>query len=79
MSAQERPLYAIAAEIKSDWEKPYFGAVPYLDAMGQLSSINDVYGVDSAKTVVLYFLSNASSWKGATARRVKTELKKLVK
>lgn len=74
-----RPIYDIAYDIKQDWKKPYFGAVPYLDAMLQLESINDKYICDSAKSIVLYFLSNASTWRGETAKRVKAELKAMVK
>ena len=40
-------------------------------------SINDNYGVDSGKSIVLYFLSNASTWRGETAKRIKKELKSL--
>jgi hypothetical protein len=76
-SGTVRPLYVIAHEIRRDWKKVYFGAVPYLDALGSLSSIDEKYGYDSAKSIVLYFLSNATTWKGETARRVKAELKKL--
>lgn len=74
-----RPIYDIAYDIKQDWKKPYFGAVPYLDAMLQLESINDKYMYDSAKSIVLYFLSNANTWRGETAKRVKAELKAMVK
>jgi hypothetical protein len=74
-----RPLYVIAKEIKKDWIKPNYAAKPYLDAMQSLESINDNYGWDSAKTIVLYFLSNASTWKGETAKRIKAELKQLAK
>ena len=74
-----RPLYEIAAEIRKDWQKVYFGAVPYLDAMSTLTSIEDNYMFDSAKSVVLYFLSNATTWKGDVARRVKAELKTMSK
>ena len=70
-----RPLYTIAAEIRSDWKNVYFGAVPYLDAMGSLDSIKGNYGMDSAKSIVLYFLCNATSWRGDVARRIKAELK----
>ena len=38
-----RSIAVIAREIRADWKKPYFGAVPYLDAMCELSSINDNY------------------------------------
>lgn len=72
---QSRSLRDIAAEIKKDWEKPYFGAVPYLDAMSTLDSISDSYFLDSGKSIVLYFLANAQTWKGPKAREVKKELK----
>lgn len=74
-----RPLHEIAAEITEDWKKPYFGAVPYLKAMGTLNSISDHFGLDSAHDVVLYFLSNANTWRGPVARRVKAELKGMVR
>ena len=75
-----RPLYQIAQEIRRDWDsKVNYAAKPYLDAMGSLDKISDNYGMDSAKSVVLYFLSNASSWRGETAKRVKAELKTMCK
>lgn len=73
-----RPLNVIASEIRKDWgAKMYFGAKPYVDAMSTLNSINDMYFMDSAKSIVLYFLANAQTWKGETAKKVKTELKKI--
>lgn len=78
-TSAHRPLSEIAQEITKDWAKPYFGAVPYLDAMRSLNSINDDYYADSAKTIVIYFLSNATTWRGDTARQVKAELKALTK
>lgn len=72
-----RPLSVIANEIKKDWKNVYFGAIPYLMAMESLNSINDNYGMDSAKSIVLYFLSNASTWRGTKAKAIKAELKKL--
>ena len=73
-----RPLYEIAAEIRKDWTKVYFGAKPYLDAMASLNSINDNYGWDSADSIVRYFLANASTWRGETAKTIKKELKAMV-
>lgn len=70
-----RSLSEIAREIRKDWKPVYFGAVPYLEAMSTLDSIDDNYIFDSGKSVVIYFLSNATTWKGETARRVKAELK----
>ena len=74
-----RPLYEIAAEIRKDWTKVYFGAKPYLDAMATLTNITDNYGWDSGKSIVLYFLANASTWRGETAKRIKAELKAMAK
>jgi hypothetical protein len=54
------------------------GAVPYLDAMCELNSINDNYYYDSGESVVRYFLANANTWRGEKARAVKAELKKIL-
>lgn len=74
-----RQLYEIAREVHNDWQKPYFGAVPYLDAMSDLSTMQDMYGLDDAQSVVAYFLANATTWRGETARRVKKELNLMLK
>jgi hypothetical protein len=74
-----RPLFEIASEIKKDWVKPNYAAKPYLDAMGSLTSVNDTYGWDSGKSIVIYFLCNANTWKGENAKRIKAELKSLTK
>lgn len=79
MNQANRNLSTIAHEIQSDWQRPYFGAVPYLAAMRKLESMSDKYGYDSARSVVVYFLSNATTWKGETARRIKKELKDMLK
>lgn len=72
-----RPLYEIAAEVRRDWKRVNYAAVPYLDALSGLDGIDGSYGYDSAKSVVLYFLGNAQAWRGETAKRVKAELKAL--
>jgi hypothetical protein len=74
-----RPLSVIASDIKASWPNVHYAAKPYLDAMAQLSSINDSFGQDDAKGIVLYFLSNARSWRGEDAKRIKVELKGLFK
>ncbi len=68
----------IAPIIYANWPKIYFGAVPYLEAMYSLQTINDRYGEDSAKVILLYFLSNASTWRGEVAKEVKCKLKDLI-
>lgn len=72
-----RPIFEIAREIKKDWKKVNYAAKPYLDAMTELINIEDHYYLDSGRSVILYFLSNAGSWRGETARRIKKELKRL--
>lgn len=79
LSEAHRPLYEIARDIKKDWRKVNFAAKPYLDAMGQLDKITDMYMFDSAVSVVLYFLSNATTWRGPTAKKIKVELKAMAK
>jgi hypothetical protein len=77
-----RPIHAIAREIRVDWVaqgKRFPAAQPYLDAMFTLDSINDKFIADSGKSIVLYFLCNVGTWRGETARRIKAELKALVK
>jgi len=72
-------ISGIARLVRRDWAKVNYAAEPYLDAMGSLESINDPYYQDSGKSVVLYFLANAGSWRGDTAKLVKAELNKRVK
>jgi hypothetical protein len=74
-----RPLYEIAREIRRTWKNVYFGAVPYLDAMCNLDKVTDKYMMDSAKSIVNYFLANAGTWRGDDAKRIKAELKAMVK
>lgn len=73
-----RPLNEIAADIRRTWgDKIHFAAKPYLDAMADLDKITDTYGAESAKSIVIYFLSNAGTWRGADARRIKAELNQM--
>lgn len=70
-----RPLHVIARDIYKAWPKVNYAAKPYLEAMSNLTSIEDKYGYDNARSVVLYFLSHAASFKGDTAKLLKLELK----
>ncbi len=74
-----RSISAVARDIMSDWNNVYYGAVPYLQAMLTLDSVTDSYGYDDAKSIVLYFLSNATRYKGGRAKELKAELKTLIK
>ena len=74
-----RPVYKIAQDILNDWQAPYFGARPYLAAMLTINNELENYGHDTAKSIILYFLSNASSYRGSKAKELKNELKTLIK
>lgn len=74
-----RPIHVIAHDIKKNWPKVYFGAVPYLEAMFRLSKITDDYYADSGESVVRYFLANATYWRGEDAKRIKAELNAMLK
>jgi CRISPR/Cas system-associated exonuclease Cas4 (RecB family) len=73
-----RLLSVIGEEIRGDWKNVTPYAKPYLNAMRGLTDMTSTYGCESAKGIVLYFLCNANSWRGETARRVKAELKSMV-
>ena len=78
-TTQTRPIGTIARDISKHWPKVWFGAVPYLKAMRDIYSINDMYGADDARSIIRYFLSNAATWHGADARRIKAELNEMLK
>lgn len=81
----ERNLCTIAYEVQcaigdGDWSpKAARYAMPYLAAMSDLNTLEDHYMADSAESVVLYFLANAATWHGETARRIKAELNAMLK
>lgn len=74
-----RQIHEIAKDIRAAWPKPNYAAAPYLDAMRSLTTIDSKYGLDDAKSIILYFLSNASTFRGDAARALKAELKALIK
>ena len=74
-----RPLYEIADEIRADWVRPYFGAIPYIDALSVMNRVEDGYYLDSGESIINYFPANANTWRGEVARRIKAELKGIVK
>lgn len=69
-------LYELVDVITADWKRPYFGAVPYIEAMGYCETVDTPYGCEDGKTQVIYFLSNANTWRGPVAKAVKAELKR---
>jgi hypothetical protein len=45
----------------------------------ELNKMTDAYYYDSASEIVARFLSNATSWRGEDARRIKAELNAMLK
>jgi hypothetical protein len=71
-------LGALGRAIYRDWKNVNYAAAPYLAALCQLDSVDDSYGYDSGQSIIRYFLSNASSWRGTVAKAIKAELKRRV-
>lgn len=84
-NAMTRPLYTIANEIRKDWKSTAkTGKIPeealaYLNPMSTLNTIDDNYIMDTGRSIVAYFLNNASTWKGEKAREIKKELNVMLK
>ncbi len=76
---KKRTISEVADEIIKDWKNPYFGAKPYINAMQWITDIEDRYIAEDGYSVVRYFLANAGTWRGETARRIKKELKAQLK
>lgn len=76
---KDKLLSDLAEMVRKDWKNVYFGAKPYLAAMQSMDNIDQNYGSDSGREIVNYFLSNATTWRGPTAKMVKAELNRRVK
>ena len=76
-----RTFAEIAREIRQKWTKISCYAEPYLNAMLEIDSTdkNAMYLYDSAQSIVLYFLSNAQGWRGEDAKRIKNELREMIR
>lgn len=79
-STNKRNLSEIAKDVINDIDvknPKYYGMLPYLTAMKNIHSSDPAapYLFEDADSIVRYFLSNASVWRGETARRIKQELK----
>jgi Neuraminidase (sialidase) len=77
-------LAELGTHIRRDWSKQgkgvNYAAKPYLEALqsGEIDATGK-YFLDSGSSIVAYFLSNASTWRGPVAKAIKAELKKRLK
>ena len=77
---EHRSLDVIALDIRHHWlPNVNYAAEPYLRAMRCLSCPQEMYGMETGRSIVLYFLANAATFRGSDARRIKAELKALLK
>jgi hypothetical protein len=77
-TAQKRTIKQIAKDIKKDWgTKVNPAAKPFLEALLTLEKRTDMYVSETADSIILYFLANASGYRGDTAKKLKAELKQL--
>lgn len=67
-------LAGLARICVRNWKNVNYGAQPYLRAMRDLDNMQSQYGQENGQGIVLYFLANASSWRGPIAKAVKAEL-----
>lgn len=72
-------LSQIASLIYQDWKNVNFAARPYLEAMSSLQNVSDMYMQESGTSIVAYWLSNASSYKGEVAKAIKKELQRRIR
>jgi hypothetical protein len=79
IETSQRRICEIAADIILVWSEigkgVNYAAKPYLEAMLSLDTIEDIYGLDTAESVILYGLSNMSTFRGPKAKELKAELK----
>jgi hypothetical protein len=74
-----RPISGIAEEIRQDW-KTIKWETAYLVPLFHVNKLTDTYIFPNAgKSLILSFLCNCSGWKGDTAKRIKNELKEMIK
>jgi len=75
----QRTLCRIATDIREHWKPAiHRDALPYVIAMSSMGWIGDKYGVSRGDQIVAKFLSNAATWHGEDARRVKAELREML-
>ena len=79
MDLQNKTITELAGVIAWDWPTIPPSAKAYLAPMFSLYDITDNYYEDSGRSVILHFLTNASTWKGDVAREVKKELNRRLK
>jgi hypothetical protein len=74
-----RLLSIIALDVYIDWKNISPHALPYLQAMRKLDTIDDKFGIEYGSEIVTRFLGNAGTWRGTKAKEIKLELQTILK
>lgn len=77
MRQQPRSIAEIAREINQVWNPVHIDAKPYLNAMLSIKSPNDLYGKDTGKDIIEWFLHYSDKWVCSDSIRLKRELRNL--
>lgn len=79
VNAGPRPIGDIVTDIGAEWGEKLptvgYAAKPYIDALTNVSTADDMYGAEKAEHLVRYLLSNLAQFKGQRARELKEELR----
>jgi hypothetical protein len=70
-----KTLGELASKIRREWRDVNYAAKPYLEALSGIDE-SGMYGQDTWNSIVAYFLSNASGFRGEAAKVIKKELKR---
>ena len=86
---EKRTFSEIAWEVWNLWNAKYGKGLPwslkcarpYLEAMFECNTTDKdtQYYAETVKSVVLYFLANITNWRGDDAKRIKAELREMLK
>jgi hypothetical protein len=79
VNAGPRPIKAIVADVYTEWgdkvDTSGYAAKPYLKALSNVESAEEMYGDEKAEHLLRYLLSNLAQFKGQRARELKEELR----
>jgi len=76
-----RSLKEIAKDIKKHWQTPNHFASYWITMLETVDKLSDkvTYSLNTGKDCATKFLIHAQNWRGEEARRIKNELKQMLK
>jgi len=74
-----RSLKVIGTEIRADWRRVSEYAEEQLQGIEACENLSSRWLTGTGTDAVLGFLSNAHHWRGETARRIKSELRAMLR